>query len=83
MLYANLLLNVLYHINIGMKIREFYLQNGIFIYKMGISVTKQDFNLQNGNLALQTGLSANNSPYIEKGYNNYKKKLKDKMSYLC
>ena len=62
MLYANLLLNVLYHINIGMKIREFYLQNGIFIYKMGISVTKQDFNLQNGNLALQTGLSANNSP---------------------
>lgn len=62
MLYANLLLNVLYHINVGMKIREFYLQNGIFIYKMGISVTKQDFHLQNGILALQMGLSSYNSP---------------------
>lgn len=64
MLYANLLLNVLYHINVRMKIREFYLQNGILIYKMGISVTKQDFHLQNGILALQTGISTNNSPYF-------------------
>ena len=52
LLYANLLLNVLYHIETGMKIRESCLQNGIFIYKQGISVTKQDFHLQTGTFGL-------------------------------
>ena len=46
MSYANLLLNVLYHIEIEMKIRESCLQTGNFIYKPGISLTKQDFHLQ-------------------------------------
>lgn len=58
LLYANLLLNVLYHIEIRMNIRESCLQTGIFIYKPGILVTKQDFYLQNEILGLQTGISA-------------------------
>ena len=58
LLYANLLLNVLYHIVMEMKIRESCLQTGTFIYKPGISVTKQDFHLQSGSLALQRGFSA-------------------------
>lgn len=57
MLYANLLLNVLYHIVMEMKIRESCLQTGTFIYKPGISVTKQDFQLQMGILGLQMGFS--------------------------
>ena len=57
MLYANLLLNVLYHIVMEMKIRESCLQTGTFIYKLGISVTKQDFHLQMGSLGLQMGFS--------------------------
>lgn len=57
MLYANLLLNVLYHIEIEMKIRESCLQTGNFIYKPGISLTKQDFQLQRGSLGLQRGFS--------------------------
>jgi len=56
-LYANLLLNVLYHIEIEMKIRESCLQTGNFIYKPGISLTKQDFHLQRGSLGLQRGFS--------------------------
>ena len=55
--YANLLLNVLYHIVMEMKIRESCLQTGTFIYKPGISVTKQDFHLQTGSLGLQRGFS--------------------------
>ena len=57
LLYANLLLNVLYHIEIEMKIRESCLQTGNFIYKPGISLTKQDFHLQRGSLGLQRGFS--------------------------
>ena len=57
MSYANLLLNVLYHIVMEMKIRESCLQSGTFIYKPGISVTKQDFHLQMGSLGLQMGFS--------------------------
>ena len=57
LLYANLLLNVLYHIEIEMKIRESCLQTGNFIYKPGISLTKQDFHLQRGILGLQRGFS--------------------------
>lgn len=57
MSYANLLLNVLYHIVMEMKIRESCLQTGTFIYKLGISVTKQDFHLQMGSLGLQMGFS--------------------------
>ena len=57
MLYANLLLNILYHIEIEMKIRESCLQTGNFIYKPGISLTKQDFHLQRGSLGLQRGFS--------------------------
>lgn len=57
MSYANLLLNVLYHIVIEMKIRESCLQTGTFICKLGISVTKQDFHLQMGSLGLQMGFS--------------------------
>ena len=57
MSYANLLLNVLYHIVMEMKIRESCLQTGTFIYKPGISVTKQDFHLQMGSLGLQMGFS--------------------------
>lgn len=45
-----------------MKIREFRLQKGIFIYKMRISFTKVDFYLQNGSLGLQMGLSPCYSP---------------------
>ena len=45
-----------------MKIREFRLQNGIFVYKEGLSFTKWDFHLQSGTLALQTGLSLYISP---------------------
>ena len=56
-MYANLLLNVLYHIEIEMKIRESCLQTGNFIYKPGISLTKQDFHLQRGILGLQRGFS--------------------------
>jgi hypothetical protein len=41
-----------------MKNRDFYLQNGIFVYKPGISFTKQDFHLQIEILGLQTGFSA-------------------------
>ena len=57
MLYANLLLNVLYHIEIEMNIRESCLQTWTFIYKPGISLTKQDFHLQRGSLGLQRGFS--------------------------
>lgn len=46
-----------------MKIREFRLQKGIFIYKMGLSFTKVDFHLQNGTLGLQRGLSPYYSPW--------------------
>ena len=67
MLYANLLLNVLYHIEIEMKIRESCLQTGNFIYKPGISLTKQDFHLQRGILGLQRGFSGYYLPYD----NNY------------
>ena len=51
------MLNVLYHIEIEMKIRESCLQTGNFIYKPGISLTKQDFHLQRGILGLQRGFS--------------------------
>lgn len=64
MLYANLLLNVLYHIEIEMKIRESCLQTGNFIYKPGISLTKQDFHLQRGSLGLQRGFSGYYLPDI-------------------
>ena len=57
LLYANLLLNVLYHIETEMKIWESCLQTGTFIYKQGISVTKQDSYLQSGILGLQMGFS--------------------------
>ena len=63
MSYANLLLNVLYHIVMEMKIRESCLQSGTFIYKPGISVTKQDFHLQMGSLGLQMGFSGYYLPY--------------------
>ncbi len=74
MLYANLLLNVLYHIEIEMKIRESCLQTGNFIYKPGISLTKQDFHLQRGSLGLQRGFSGYYLPhffYGEKYMINY------------
>lgn len=45
-----------------MKIREFCLQNGTFIYKAGISFTKQDFKLQKENLGIQMGFSLYNLP---------------------
>ena len=45
-----------------MKIREFRLQNGKFVYKAGNSLTKRDFHLQSGILELQTGLSLYISP---------------------
>ena len=64
MSYANLLLNVLYHIVMEMKIRESCLQSGTFIYKPGISVTKQDFHLQMGSLGLQMGFSGYYLPII-------------------
>lgn len=64
MSYANLLLNVLYHIVMEMKIRESCLQSGTFIYKPGISVTKQDFHLQMGSLGLQMGFSGYYLPLI-------------------
>lgn len=67
MSYANLLLNVLYHIVMEMKIRESCLQSGTFIYKPGISVTKQDFHLQMGSLGLQMGFSGYYLPEILKG----------------
>ena len=63
MSYANLLLNVLYHIVMEMKIRESCLQSGTFIYKPGISVTKQDFHLQMGSLGLQMGFSGYYLPH--------------------
>lgn len=70
MSYANLLLNVLYHIVMEMKIRESCLQTGTFIYKPGILVTKQDFHLQSGSLVLQMGFSGYYLPtcdiFIEK-----------------
>lgn len=47
-----------------MKIREFRLQNGKFVYKAGNSLTKRDFHLQSGILELQTGLSLYISPKI-------------------
>ena len=65
MSYANLLLNVLYHIVMEMKIRESCLQSGTFIYKPGISVTKQDFHLQMGSLGLQMGFSGYYLPRIQ------------------
>ena len=65
MSYANLLLNVLYHIVMEMKIRESCLQSGTFIYKPGISVTKQDFHLQMGSLGLQMGFSGYYLPMLE------------------
>ena len=65
MLYANLLLSVLYHIVMEMKIRESCLQIGTFIYKPGISVTKQDFHLQSGSLRLQMGFSGYYLPFTE------------------
>lgn len=40
--YANLLLNVLYHIVMEMKIRESCLQTGTFIYKWGFLGYKWD-----------------------------------------
>ena len=64
MSYANLLLNILYHIVIEMNIRESCLQTGTFIYKPGISVTKQDFHLQTGILGLQMGFSGYYLPII-------------------
>ena len=72
MLYANLLLNVLYHIEIEMKIRESCLQTGNFIYKPGISLTKQDFHLQRGSLGLQRGFSGYYLPskFIHQGEKN-------------
>ena len=70
MLYANLLLNVLYHIEIEMKIRESCLQTGNFIYKPGISLTKQDFHLQRGILGLQRGFSGYYLPFYIKPYQN-------------
>ena len=39
---ANLLQNVLYHVNVQMKIREIRLQNGIFVYKEGLLRYKRD-----------------------------------------
>ena len=39
LLYANLLLNVLYHIIMEMKIRESCLQTGNLDYKTGLSFT--------------------------------------------
>ena len=66
MLYANLLLNVLYHIEIEMKIRESCLQTGNFIYKPGISLTKQDFHLQRESLGLQRGFSGYYLPELAK-----------------
>ena len=42
MLYANLLLSVLYHIVMEMKIREACLQTGTFIYKAGVLGYKWD-----------------------------------------
>lgn len=66
MSYANLLLNVLYHIVMEMKIRESCLQSGTFIYKPGISVTKQDFHLQMGSLGLQMGFSGYYLPSIQR-----------------
>jgi len=59
------LLNVLYHIEIEMKIRESCLQTGNFIYKPGISLTKQDFHLQRGSLGLQRGFSGYYLPYFK------------------
>lgn len=47
-----------------MKIRESWLQKGIFIYKMRILVTKQEFHLQNGSFGIQTGFSAYYLPTI-------------------
>ena len=64
MSYANLLLNVLYHIVMEMKMRESCLQTGTFICKLGISVTKQDFHLQMGSLGLQMGFSGYYLPLI-------------------
>lgn len=68
MLYANLLLNVLYHIVMEMKIRESCLQTGTFIYKPGISITKQDFHLQTGILGLQMGFSGYYLPFLTRIY---------------
>ena len=76
MSYANLLLNVLYHIVMEMKIRESCLQSGTFIYKPGISVTKQDFHLQMGSLGLQMGFSGYYLPtekQVSKKFLAYKK----------
>ena len=67
--YANLLLNVLYHIVMEMKMRESCLQTGTFICKLGISVTKQDFHLQMGSLGLQMGFSGYYLPDIYNDYN--------------
>ena len=47
-----------------MKIRESWLQKGIFIYKMRILVTKQEFHLQNGSFGIQTGFSAYYLPSV-------------------
>ena len=58
------MLNVLYHIEIEMKIRESCLQTGNFIYKPGISLTKQDFHLQRGSLGLQRGFSGYYLPRV-------------------
>ena len=69
MSYADLLLNVLYHIAIEMKIRESCLQTGNFIYKPGISLTKPDFHLQRGSLGLQRGFSGY---YLPNVYNEEK-----------
>ena len=59
------MLNVLYHIEIEMKIRESCLQTGNFIYKPGISLTKQDFHLQRGSLGLQRGFSGYYLPFVD------------------
>jgi hypothetical protein len=48
-----------------MKNRDFYLQNGIFVYKPGISFTKPDFHLQIETLVLQPGISACHLPLQE------------------
>ena len=60
------LLNALYHVKVQTKTREFRLQSGKVIYKVGISLTKKESHLQNGTLGLQTGLSACYLPPVEK-----------------
>lgn len=65
-----------------MKIREFRLQRGIFIYKMGLSLTKEDFHLQNGTLGLQRGLSPCYSPLCHIVSYNYMFVITNLMIYI-